>query len=454
MSRVPSDFPDRSVCVMGQGYVGLTLAAVMADVGFDVLGVEIRDSILAMLQEGRAHFHEPGLDDLVGKLVKRGQLRFKKHIEADDRPTVFIVTVGTPLGDDGKVNLASIQNVSREIARHLKSGDLVVMRSTVRLGTTRKIVIPILDSAGVDYDVAFCPERTLEGQALPELRHLPQIVGSVSARARIRAAQLFSFITPTVVQVSSLETAETIKLVDNTQRDVAFAFSNEVARICDAIGVSAREVIQSGKLGYPRTNLPLPGPVGGPCLEKDPHILVEGLRDYGLTPEIVIAARRVNERQPTETVDEIKRWFGQQPGLPARPVITMAGLAFKGRPITDDLRGTMARPILKALRERFPQAEFRGFDAVVQPDAIRETFGLHPVDTLEEAFAGASLVVMANNHPCFAGMAVERLAESMAVPGLIYDYWNNFDSTKLSLPKGVAYMALGSHKIGAEGNLA
>ncbi len=449
MNRVPADFADRSVCIMGQGYVGLTLAAVMADIGFDVLGVEIRDNILAGLKDGRAHFHEPGLDDLVGKLVKRGKLRFKKHIEADDKPTVFIITVGTPLGNDGKVDLASIKNISTEIARHLKSGDLVVMRSTVRLGTTRKIVIPILDSAGVDYDVAFCPERTLEGQAVAELHNLPQIVGSVSSRARIRAAQLFSFITPTVVQVSSLETAETIKLVDNTQRDVSFAFSNEVARICDAIGVSAREVIQAGKLGYPRTNLPMPGPVGGPCLEKDPHILVEGLRDYGLVPEIVIAARRVNERQPEETVAEIKRWAAR-PGFPARPVVTMAGLAFKGRPATDDLRGTMARPILAALRQQFPDGDFRGFDAVV-PDAIlEEAFGLRPAATLEQAFAGAHVVVLANNHPCFAGMPIERLAELMPGPGLIYDYWNSFDSSKLSLPKGVTYMALGSHKV-AEG---
>jgi nucleotide sugar dehydrogenase len=208
MSRVPSDFPDRTVCIFGQGYVGLTLAAVMADIGFDVIGTEIRDDVLACLRKGKAHFHEPGLDELVGKLVARGRLRFKKHLERGDKPTVFIVTVGTPLGADGKVNLSSIQNVSDEIAKNLKRGDMVVMRSTVKLGTTRRIVIPILDSAGVDYDVAFCPERTLEGQALPELRHLPQIVGSVSPRARIRAAQLFSFLTPTVVQVSILETAD------------------------------------------------------------------------------------------------------------------------------------------------------------------------------------------------------------------------------------------------------
>jgi nucleotide sugar dehydrogenase len=447
MSRVPSDFPDRTVCIFGQGYVGLTLAAVMADIGFDVIGTEIRDDVLACLRKGKAHFHEPGLDELVGKLVARGRLRFKKHLERGDKPTVFIVTVGTPLGADGKVNLSSIQNVSDEIAKNLKQGDMVVMRSTVKLGTTRRIVIPILDSAGVDYDVAFCPERTLEGQALPELRHLPQIVGSVSPRARIRAAQLFSFLTPTVVQVSSLETAETIKLVDNTQRDVAFAFANEVARICDAIGVSAREVIQSGKLGYPRTNLPLPGPVGGPCLEKDPHIMVEGLREVGLEPEITIAARRVNERQPAETVAEIRRWLESKPNFPGRPVVTLAGLAFKGRPATDDLRGTMARPILAALHEAFPQGRYRGFDAVVPADIVQLAFDLTPAATLEEAFDDANLVVLANNHPCFAGMPVERLAERMAAPGLIYDYWNNFDGPELKMPDGVRYMALGSHRL-------
>ena len=447
MSRVPSDFPDRSVCVFGQGYVGLTLAAVMADMGFDVVGTEIRDDVLSCLQQGRAHFHEPGLDELVGKLVARGRLRFKKHLEKDDKPAVFVVTVGTPLGADGKVNLSSIQNVSTEIAKNLKPGDLVIMRSTVKLGTTRRIVIPILDSAGVDYDVAFCPERTLEGQALPELRHLPQIVGSVSPRARIRAAQLFSFLTPTVVQVSSLETAETIKLVDNTQRDVAFAFANEVARICDVVGVSAREVIQSGKLGYPRTNLPLPGPVGGPCLEKDPHIMAEGVRELGLEPEITMAARRINERQPVETVDEIRRWLTAKPDLPDQPRVTLAGLAFKGRPATDDLRGTMARPILAALRTAFPQAQFRGFDVVVADEAIAGEFELEPVTTLEQAFDGANLVVLANNHPCFAGMPVEQLAERMAAPGLIYDYWNNFDGTELKLPDGVRYMALGSHRL-------
>jgi UDP-N-acetyl-D-mannosaminuronic acid dehydrogenase len=107
----------------------------------------------------------------------------------------------------------------------------------------------------------------------------------------------------------------------------------------------------------------------------------------------------------------------------------------------------MARPILAALRESFPQARFRGFDAVVPGDIVAREFGLEPAATFEEAFGGANLVVLANNHPCFAGMPIERLAERMAAPGLIYDYWNNFDGPELKLPDGVRYMALGSHRL-------
>jgi nucleotide sugar dehydrogenase len=289
----------------------------------------------------------------------------------------------------------------------------------------------------------FCPERTLEGQALRELRELPQIVGGHDRDSRIRAAQVFQFMTPTVVQVSSLETAELIKLVDNSQRDVQFGLSNEVARIADAIGVSAVEVIRAGKLGYPRTNLPMPGPVGGPCLAKDSYILANGLKSLGISPEIIMAARTTNERQPQEIIGQLKQFCAGQAKLPSAPNISVAGVAFKGRPETDDLRGTMATPILAALRQHFPDGRFRGFDAVVEPGTIRDTFGLDPVASLDELFHGSHLVVIANNHPCFELMPMSALAETMARPGVIFDFWNNFGAANVELPEGVIYTGLG-----------
>ncbi len=441
---VPENFPDRSVCVIGLGYVGLTLAAAMASVGFRVTGVERRQDVVDQLRLGKPHFFEPGLEDTLQRAIEGDWLRIETEIPVQCEASVFIITVGTPLGPDGLARLDMIENATRQTAAAMSDNALVILRSTVRLGTTRKTVMPILGAMGQRYQLAFCPERTLEGTALTELRQLPQIVGADDDWTSLRAAQIFNFLTPTTIRVRDVETAEMIKLVDNAQRDVRFAYANEVARMCDAIGISALEVINAGKLGYPRTNLPLPGPVGGPCLEKDPYILAEGLAHLGTTPSITLAARAVNEGQPRESVAAIARTATALRGFPERPVITLLGIAFKGRPVTDDLRGTMAKPILAALRETFPDATFRGFDAAVAAEAIRD-FGLEAVNDLEAAFRGTNIAVIANNHPVFAAMPIEALTRHMAKPGLVYDFWNSFDARDLRLAAGTGYMALGSH---------
>lgn len=438
------NFADRRVCILGLGYVGLTLAVSMADVGFEVLGIEVRDSVLESLKQGKAHFFEPGLDEKLQEVIAHGNFSFAKDIPEDWVGSVYIITVGTPLDANGKSRMDMIENATRQVAGKLKKGDLVIMRSTVKLGVTRKNVMPILDQVGCEYELAFCPERTLEGKALTELRSLPQIVGGLSYEAGVRASQMFQFLTPTVVRVSDVETAEMIKLIDNAQRDVAFAYANEVARACDAVGISAMEVIRAGKLGYPRTNLPIPGPVGGPCLEKDSHILAEGLRERGVELAITTAARLLNENQPAESVLFLRKTTRRLAEFPDSPVITLAGLAFKGQPETDDLRGTMAIPALRALQAEFPTARFRGFDAIVPQEEIAK-LGLEPVASLEEAFRGTHLLLILNNHPIFPGMPLPRLADAMARPGLIYDFWNCFDAQNLHMPEGVGYVGLGSH---------
>jgi UDP-N-acetyl-D-mannosaminuronic acid dehydrogenase len=442
-----NNFRDHAVCIIGLGYVGLTLATVMAGVGFDVLGIEIRDDVLEKIKRGEPQFFEPGLAGRLSNLTKQGKIQFSQTIPPHWHGTVFIITVGTPLGTDGKIRTDYIAGVGRQVAGHLKKGDLVVMRSTVKIGTTRNLIHPILKQAGVAFDLAFCPERTLEGRALIELRQLPQIVGGMTLAAAIRASQLFQFLTPTVIRVSDVETAEMIKLIDNTNRDIMFAYANEVARACDAVGISAIEVIQAGKLGYPRTNIPVPGLVGGPCLEKDPYILAGGLREQGVEMEMTLAARKINERQPLEVVDFIKQQTSQIKGFPPRPEIAMLGLAFKGQPATDDLRGTMARPIFSALQKHFPGANCRGYDAVVPAEAIK-LLGLQPCSTLEEALQGVHIALILNNHMEFVMMPLETLLEKMARPSFIYDIWNAFDARELNIPKGCGYVALGSHGIG------
>lgn len=443
MSGIKDNFRDHSACIIGMGYVGLTLATVMAGSGFHVTGVEIRPDVLALLCSGKSHFFEPGLDGRLKQAILDGRMEFFREIPTDCSATVFIITVGTPLGVDGRSRMDMIATAAGQVAKVLKPGDLIILRSTVKVGTTRRVVLPLLQDTGLDFDLAFCPERTLEGKALIELRQLPQIVGGLNLASTIRASQIFQFLTPTVVRVSDVETAELIKLIDNANRDIMFAYANEVARGCDALGISAVEVIQAGKLGYPRTNLPMPGLVGGPCLEKDPYILAEGLKEFGIVPEITLTARRINEQQPAEVVSYLTALLSGVTEFPAKPVIALLGFAFKGQPVTDDLRGSMARPVLSALRRHFPNANFRGYDAAVTQSEISR-FGVTPCSSIDEAMAGSSLVLILNNHPAFAAMPVELLSGTLARPGLIFDFWNNFNANELSLAQGVGYMALGS----------
>lgn len=431
------------VGIVGLGYVGLTLATVLAEVGMKVLGVERRQEVVDLTNAGKPHFSEIGIDEAMGRVVRSGHMVASREFDPEVPCNVYIITVGTPLSADGTARLDMIESASRQVAENMCDGALIILRSTVKIGTARNVVAPILAASGKRFDIAMCPERTLEGKALQELRELPQIVGADTQEVRDRAAAVFRRLTNTVVQVSSLETAEIIKLVDNTFRDVQFAFANEVARVCEAFEVNAQEVIASGKLGYKRTNVPLPGLVGGPCLEKDPHILFQSARTRGIDLEITRASRLVNERQPYETVDFITAEMARR-GLSDDAGIALLGMAFKGVPATDDLRGSMSLKVLDALTKARPGLRVRLYDPVVPvADLGQQVPGHQPCATLAEAVEGAAVVIIANNHPDLGRRQPIDLHGLMAPRGFIYDYWNHFSNLSAG-ELGSSYFAVGN----------
>ena len=419
------DEQTHDVGIIGLGYVGLTLATALADVGVKVLGIEKRPEVVELVRQGRAHFREQGLDDILRTVVAAGRLEVREEFGPADRCDTYVITVGTPLGDDGSARLDMIENAARQAAASMPDGALVALRSTVKVGTSRNVVAPILAASGKAFEIAMCPERTIEGNAMVELRHLPQIVGADRPETRERAARLFSRLTGAVLPVSSLEAAEIVKLADNTYRDLQFAFANEVARLCDAVGVSAHEVISTGKMGYARTDIALPGLVGGPCLEKDPHILRQSALEHGIDLEIAAAARLVNERQPLECAAFIAAELERR-GAPADGAIAILGVAFKGVPETDDMRGSMAIKVAEALREARPKARLRLYD----PVAARSTIEAAGLDgricaTMEEALDGAFAAVITNNHPSFGAVGFSALTSGLAGGGFVYDFWNH-----------------------------
>jgi UDP-N-acetyl-D-mannosaminuronic acid dehydrogenase len=427
------------ICVVGTGHIGLPLAAVLADTGFQVTGYDTNDDFISRVNtSGRVDFREEGLEELLRAHLHKGLTLTSTPPANQD---VYVITVGTPLesGTD-RPNLDRIRVAVQRIAAGFGPDPLVVLRSTVSIGTTRSIVLPEIQRHRDRFGLAFCPERTIEGKAIPEMRSLPQIIGGLDDQSVERAERLFRLITPKIVRVSSLEAAEMIKLINNTYRDLTFAFANEVALIAERMGLSAGEMIHAANVDYPRSNVARPGFVGGPCLEKDALILIDSLHQIDFRPRVIEEARRINQALPDHVADrilaEIRR--GRSGGGPARVLVT--GFAFKGRPATEDVRGSAAIPLMARLQAA--GVEVWGHDFVTSDKVIAE-LGARAC-TLEEGFEGADGAIIMNNHPGYLTAGVPELARRLKRPAFVFDSWSLFEAHQFESVAGVRYAALGS----------
>jgi UDP-N-acetyl-D-mannosaminuronic acid dehydrogenase len=435
----------RHIVVVGLGYVGLTLALELAREGFRVTGVDADAQRVARLKSGESYVHEVGLPELL-----REQLHdcFTVAETLPDDGDVFIISVGTPVAgaDAGHVPRLEILTASAmDVAHRLRRGGLVVLRSTVPVGTTRDVVLPILERetglrGGQDFHLSFAPERTAEGRALHELRTLPQIIGGLNEDSVEATAALFRELTPTLVRVESLEAAELVKLINNSFRDLVFAFSNQIVQLATPFNLDVVELIRAANHGYPRDHVPLPSPgVGGPCLTKDPHILVSAAARAGLASTLSAEGRRVNEAMhdlvARALLDEL-RALGKDP---RRSSVLLCGLAFKGHPETGDLRNSTSLEIAARLRPHV--GRMFGHDPVASAAEIRAA-ELEPVE-LPDGFAGADAVLFLNNHRAYERTDVFAMVRALRAPGIVYDGWHTFRAEDVLRACPSTYLGLG-----------
>jgi UDP-N-acetyl-D-mannosaminuronic acid dehydrogenase len=380
------------VQIIGMGFVGLTLAAFLAKRA-KVTGVETSKEVLEVLNEGRAHFYEVGLDEAITNARADGSLVFSNVPLVTESRAIFILTIGTPLTDQS-VSLEALKRASIQIAEVAKNEDLVIVRSTVSVGSTRQIVAQTFLDLGKSTSVAMCPERTIEGKALEELQNLPQIIGGLTDVDSESARIFFESHGVETVIVSSPEAAEMAKLANNTFRDLQFAFANEIAMVSDAAGISAREVISAANYKYERSNIAFPGLTAGPCLEKDPWILYNAGIDVHVEMSITKASRMTNESTPRVALEELFRRF---PKIPAEGAVLLAGLAFKGTPETDDIRGSLAFAVIEELEKIFPKLELWTFDPLVEVDKIPTELRARHLKKLEGSDLDFDLLVVQHN---------------------------------------------------------
>ena len=257
--------------IIGLGYVGLTLALAAATKGIDVYGIELSQHIKNCLKENKAHFYEPGLDNLIQRYNNK-MFHVVEEFPQDVKFDIFIITVGTPLkeGEDKTPNLEYIKTACMSIKEVYDGTQLVILRSTVSVGTTRKIVLPFLSELSrksiEEIYISMCPERTIEGKAVEELMKLPQVISGNNERALEIAQKFFRKMTPCVIEADSLEEAELIKLYCNAYRDMTFAIGNAFCMAAQEFGVDGVLAIEHANYGYIRSNIAKPGFVAGPCL--------------------------------------------------------------------------------------------------------------------------------------------------------------------------------------------
>lgn len=432
----------RQVTVIGMGYVGLTLAASMAEAGFQVTGVEAEDSVRDSLLAGNPHFHEIGLEALFRHHLGRNlQIAAAPPGAAE----IYIIAVGTPIREDHSPALEQLKAAAEQVGKVLNHGDLVVLRSTCPVGTSRNVVLPILEKTsdmqcGRDFYLAFAPERTVEGKALSELRTLPQIIGGFDRNSLDMATSLFRELTTQIITVHSLEAAEMVKLVNNAFRDVTFAFANELAMVCESYNLNVSEVVRAANEGYPRNQVPVASPgVGGPCLRKDPYIFVEAAQMAGIRHSLSLHGREINESMPALVLQKVLRHLAQLGKKPEQSVFFLIGFAFKGEPETSDMRQSTTLDLLKMLK---PLAgEIRGHDPVI-PAAEVEELGVKACG-VADGFAGADCAIIMNNHRSYAQIDIYACLKRMNRPSLYYDCWNIFSPEDVKQIEGITYLGMG-----------
>ncbi|MDP9870266.1 MULTISPECIES: nucleotide sugar dehydrogenase [Streptosporangium] len=440
------------MAVIGFGYVGSCIAATLADRGFDVVGVDTDPRLIEELARGYCRFQEQGLADMIFRGVTTGRLRVTTDSAELASADVVLIAVGTPIREKGALADEQLRGACLELSRHLRQGQLVVLKSTVPPGTTRDVVLPLLEQSGliggVDFGLAFTPERLAEGTALAELRTFPIVAGGLEPDStRDVAAFWHRVLGVEVIPLDSLESAEIVKLADNWWIDLNIALANELAKFCALYDVDVLDVIAAANTipkGKGTVNILLPSVgVGGSCLTKDPWMVWRSARRRGVEILTAPAGREVNAGMPEYTaqlaIDELVK-LGKNP---ATAKVAVLGLAFKNN--TGDLRATPTRGVVETLVET--GAQVRIFDPLVDVAHAEELFGITPAASLQEAVQDADCIAVLALHREFED--IDFAALPVARSCLLLDGRAYYSKEKIASLRRLGYLYQGIGRVGA-----
>lgn len=419
-----------TVSVFGLGKMGLPLAAVLADRGTTVIGVDIDPEVVSAVENGESPIsNEPGLPELVASYGGRRLSATTDSEAAVSEADIHILLVPTVVDDDHEPILDPVLSAAESIRKGVSPGDLVVLESTVPPGTTDELLVPAVTpndrelAPGADFGVAYCPERTSSGQVIEDLTEsYPKIVGGIDAASTQAAAAFYrAFNEPGVIEMRSTTEAEAVKVFEGVYRDVNIALANELAKACEQWGIDAHEVFDAANT-QPYCNIHDPGVgVGGHCIPVYPHFVAN---QYAETP-LIETARTVNTSMPAHTVDRLDAKLAANGLDLAEASVLVLGLTY--RPGVEELRYAPALDVIDLLLDA--GVDVSAHDPLLDAETIAE-FGAMPVADPTAAY-GVDGIVLATGHAEYADLDLAALRNAVDTP-IFVDGRNFFDADQLS----------------------
>ncbi|HOI76300.1 MAG TPA: nucleotide sugar dehydrogenase [Methanofastidiosum sp.] len=430
------------ISIIGLGYVGLPTAVYFAEKGFKVYGVDKIVRIVNGLNKGVSHLNELGLDERIRKVVDQSKFHCTNDtIEAVSNSDIVLIIVPTPITKDKEPDLSYVVSAAEDISKSLKKGQLIVLESTVYPGVTDDIVKPILESsglkAGVDFGLAYCPERYNPGDTKHTIDNVNRVVGGITREWAEVTKDVYSYVIKAEIDtVSDIKTAEAAKVIENIQRDLNIALMNELALIFERMGIDVIEVIKAASTKW-NFNVYYPGAgVGGHCLPVDPYYLVSKAREFGYHSKVITAGREINDYMPEHIFELLRDALNDMERSVKNSRIAVLGFSYKEN--VGDVRETPVEHFVTELVKR--GAIVTVVDPYVDEKYIK-SFGVSYSKDIYDSLKEADAFVIMTSHNIFKDMDLEKAKKLMNNP-LVIDGRRIFSKDAL-VKKGFVYKGVG-----------
>ena len=430
------------ISIIGLGYVGLPTAVYFAEKGFKVYGVDKLVKVVNGLNKGVSHLNELGLDERIKEVVKLNRFHCTNDTaEAVNNSDIVLIIVPTPITKDKEPDLSYVVSAADDISKSLKKGQLIVLESTVYPGVTDDIVKPILESsdlkAGIDFGLAYCPERYNPGDTKHTIDNVNRVVGGVTREWAEITKEVYSHVIKAQIDtVSDIKTAEAAKVIENIQRDLNIALMNELALIFERMGIDVIEVIKAASTKW-NFNVYYPGAgVGGHCLPVDPYYLVSKAREFGYHSKVITAGREINDYMPHHIFELLRDALNDMERSVKNSKVAVLGFSYKGD--VGDVRETPVEHFVTELVKR--GAIVTVVDPYVDEKYIK-SFGVSYSKDIYDALKDADAFVVMTSHSVFKEMDLEKAKKLMNNP-LVIDGRRIFDKDMLN-KKGFVYKGVG-----------